>query len=215
MFDDTLFSYSSLRRSYLLDRTSLHKYPYHTGRDVHKRTLALATLCLWTSWVPYRLDNLVPSSAIAPLGIQSSCDCHLATHTSKHFVPREIAYMPYVRCDKTAFRYACASIMRHLLALHRHKVTSVLPGLCRTLDAKDLREEAAFPLPLNSHCQHSASLSILFCRLSEKFFRNQSRACALPAWDGYHPVRKSFVPEIPFRVKYFFRIFSHFYLQLF
>lgn len=49
----------------------------------------------------------------------------------------------------------------------------------------------------------------------KKIFGTKAGHSALPAWDGCHPVRKSFLPEMPLHVKRFFKFFSHFYFQLF
>lgn len=52
-----------------------------------------------------------------------------------------------------------------------------------------------------------------FFEIPKKFFGTKARHRALPA--GMDTIRKSFVPERAFRVKYFFQFFSHFYFQLF
>ena len=92
-----------------------------------------------------------------------------------------------------------------LPALHRSKVYA----LPRTMDAMDLRG-AAFAAPLKRPSHKCPALSIVF---RKKFFRNLAGHGARPWQDGFHPVRKSFVPETPLRVKRFFKFFLHFYLQ--
>lgn len=62
-----------------------------------------------TVWTASRL-----TSASAPLGIQSSCDCHLATHTIRRFVLREMAIILRACCYKAARRYARASFGQYL-----------------------------------------------------------------------------------------------------
>lgn len=191
---------------------------YTTIRIIQAGTYTSARLRLLLYAYEYRGFRTVwtvscLSSAIAPLGIQSSCDCHLATHTSKHFVLREIAYMPYVRCYKTAFRYACASIMRHLLALHRHKVTGrtrLMPylGYQGFEERNGFHRSVEFTMPALGWPVNS------FFQDSEKIF-SEPRQGIKPCQLGMDTIRKSFVPEKAFRVKHFFKFFSHFYLQLF
>ena len=112
------------------------------------------------------------SSAIAPLGIQSSCDCHLATHTSRHFALREMAAILFARCYKAASWYACASIRQYLASSSPTHSYGHSTRLVPYLGYQGFeRERAAFPLPLSSHCQLAAGLSTLFFQGSEKFFR--------------------------------------------
>lgn len=96
---------------------------------------------------------------------------HRATVTSRRTL---VGTSPNVRWllyfSPVVIRWPAGTLARPLgsilPALHRSKVYA----LPRTLDAKDLRGGTAFSVPLDSHCQHCASLSIPFFQDSEKIF---------------------------------------------
>lgn len=75
--------------------------------------------------------------------------------------------------------------------------------------------ERLFAVPLSSQCQHCASLSSSFCRLSEKFFGTLARHDALPAWDGYHPSASPLWQILAGMASPFFKLFQIFIFNYF